>query len=92
VTAQFRAEIAQLGTAPGAIVVACRHGIIQAATPYRPVRVDAVSVGAVRQVSGGGQLAPLFVRITYDRQVGYETREAQVSCQLDPNGKVLALS
>jgi hypothetical protein len=91
-SAQFRRALAQLGRAPQATVAACRNGIIRGATPYSPVRVDAVSIGDVRQVRGGGQLAPLFVRIIYDRQGGYETREAQVSCQLDANGRVVALS
>jgi hypothetical protein len=79
-------------TAPQPTVTACREGIVQGALPYDAVRVDAVSAGAVQQVQGGGHIAPLIVRIVYDRQGGYEVREARIACQVDAGGAVVAFT
>jgi hypothetical protein len=94
-TPQYRAAMAALGRVagvPAGTVTACRNGIIQGARPHDPVRIDAVSAGNVQQMQGGGAIAPLMVRIVYDRQGGYEIREARVDCQLNAEGAVLALS
>jgi hypothetical protein len=79
-------------TAPIEVIAACREGIIQAALPFNPVRVDAVSAGGLRTSEDGGQVAPLVVRIVYDRAGGYETREAEVSCRVDDTGAVVSLA
>lgn len=83
--------LASFNSAPQATVTACRNGIIEGARPYDPVQVDAVSAGEVVAVNGGGHLAPLVVRIVYAREGGYEIREAEVQCQLDAAGTVVAL-
>ena len=90
--AQALQVLAQSRVAPIATVNACRNGIVQGAMAYSPVQVDAISAGGVQALGGGVQAAPLFVRIVYARQGGYEVREAQVTCQLDAAGTVLALS
>lgn len=94
-TPQYRGAMAALGRAaavPVGTVTACRNGIIWGARPHDPVRIDAVSAGKLRRMQGGGVIAPLMVRIVYDRQGGYEIREAKVNCQLNANGAVVVLS
>ena len=93
-TPQFMQAVA-MAVQPGAppeILTACRNGIIQAALPYDPVRVDAVSAGDIQATENGGRIAPLVVRIVYDRQGGYETREAEVACHVDAAGAVVSLA
>jgi hypothetical protein len=77
---------------PTEIVAACRKGIINAAKPYDPVEVDVVGAGRVQRVEEGGQIAPLVVRIIYDREGGYETREARVRCYVDSLGNAVSLT
>ena len=89
---QAVAALAVQQGAPRAILTACREGIIQAALAFDPVRVDAVSAGDIRATENGGRIAPLVVRIVYDRQGGYETREAEVACHLDAAGAVVSLA
>lgn len=86
------ASLGRVEGVPVGTVQACRSGIIQGAMPYDPVRIDAVSAGNVQRMKGGGEIAPLVVRIVYDRQGGYEIREAKVNCQLNAEGRVVALS
>ena len=86
------AALGQVAGVPVGAVAACRNGIIRGAKPHDPVRIDAVSAGNVQRIKGGGQIAPLVVRIVYDRQGGYEIREAKVNCQLNAKGAVVALS
>jgi hypothetical protein len=85
-------SLTPLAGVPTAIVAACREGIIKAARAYDPVQVDVVGAGSVRGVEEGGQIAPLVVRIVYDRQGGYETREARVSCYVDALGDAVYLT
>jgi len=77
---------------PRAIVAACREGIIKAARAYDPVQIDVAGAGRVQRVQEGGQIAPLVVRIVYDRQGGYETRKARVSCYVDARGNAVSLT
>jgi hypothetical protein len=86
------AALAAAPQLPLEIVTGCRNGIIQAAMPYGPVQVDAVSAGTMQPRANGGAIAPLVVRIVYDRQGGYEVREAKVACHVDQQGTVIALS
>jgi enoyl-[acyl-carrier-protein] reductase (NADH) len=88
---QAQQALASIDAAPVAMVTACRNGIVEAAIPHGAVRVDAVSAGSIR-TSADGQIAPLVVRIVYDRQGGYEIREAKVNCALDPAGAVTAVT
>jgi hypothetical protein len=94
-TPEYLRAIAALALQTGvplATVTACRNGIIEGAMPYDPVRVDAVSAGSLRQLEDGSRVAPLVVRIVYDRQGGYEVREAPIDCYVDANGAVVSLS
>ena len=79
-------------SAPLAMVTACRNSIVEGAMPHDPVRVDAVSAGDVRQLENGDRVAPLVVRIVYDRDGGYEVREAPIDCLVDASGAVVSLS
>jgi hypothetical protein len=75
---------------PLAIVTACRDELILAAMPFAPVSIDVVSAGNVRRTKDG-QVAPLSVKIVYDRQGGYETRKAKISCRVNAQGAVTSL-
>jgi hypothetical protein len=55
------------------------------------VRVDAASAGAWSAVPNGGLVAPIEVRVTYARSGATQTRQSRISCQIDPNGQVIAL-
>ena len=78
---------------PARIVNACRDGVMEAAEPFNPVRVDAVSAGAVKALGKGEQIAPLAVRIVYGaRNGGYEVREAMVQCRFNARGTVVAIA
>jgi len=90
--ALFAQAMTAVARVPTAVVAACREGIIKAASAYDPVQVDVVGAGNAQLLEGGGQIAPLVVRIVYDRQGGYETREARVGCQVDAFGKAVSLT
>ena len=70
--------------------MACREGIVRAATPYNARRIDAFTVGEPRSVEDG-RIVPLFVRIVYPTASGYEVRQATVTCQLNASGAAIAL-
>ena len=93
-TPEFAAIVAAAAGAgvPTEIVAACREGILRGAEAYDPVKVDVVAAGYVQRLGEGGQVAPLVVRIVYDRQGGYEIREARVSCHVDALGNAIALT
>jgi hypothetical protein len=74
---------------PSPIVTACRDELILAAMPFAPVSIDVVSAGNVRRTKDG-QVAPLSVKIVYDRRVGYETRRAKIACRLNERGAVIS--
>jgi hypothetical protein len=80
-----------IGTASAAAlptaVMACRNGIVRSAASYGAVSVDAFSAGTLWATQGGGQIAPLTVRIAYPGEV----REAKVECHLDARGTVTAV-
>ena len=50
-----------------------------------------MGAGNVRDTKDGGKVAPLSVRIVYDRQGGLETREAKVACQVSASGSVIGV-
>ena len=70
--------------------IACREGIVRAATPYNARSIDAFTVGDARIVEGG-RMVPLFVRIVYSTASGEEVRQATVTCQLNESGAAVAL-
>lgn len=73
-------------------VNACRDAVAQAARAYGMVDVTAVSYGQTVQLSDGGHVAPVFMRIVYERQGGREMRQAPILCEVDQAGAVSALS
>lgn len=88
---KLRALPAVAGT-PDQIVAACRDTIVAGAMPHDPVSVEAVTAGKVGRHGKSGLVAPLFVRIVYARQGGYEVRQASVKCRLDAQGTVASLA
>ena len=85
------ASLAYVPPAALASIAACREGIVRSALPYDPVRIDALGVGEL-QPFGAGRVLPLFVRIVYRHQNGFEVRQARINCRLDQAGKPIALS
>jgi hypothetical protein len=55
------------------------------------VRVDVASAGRQRSERNGTLVAPLEVRIVYERSGAAQVRQATVTCQIAPTGQVVAL-
>jgi hypothetical protein len=73
------------------VVAACRDAIVPAAVAGGASEVYAA--GTARGRSGrNGTVAPLDVRIIYKGVSAYEVRQASVTCELDREGQVVALS
>jgi hypothetical protein len=86
-------QISAMAAVPGTpdwVASACRDWIIEGASPYDPVRVDVASAGSPSD-RAGRLVAPLQVRIVYQRAPGLEVRQAVVHCQLD-EGTVVAVT
>lgn len=77
---------------PPQVIDACRQTVVQAARPYDLVAATVVSYGQTRRTDDGGYLAPVFTRIVYRRQGGYEVRQAPIWCWIDQGGVVSGLS
>ncbi len=78
-------------TVPEGMLVACQNGIVEWASQYDAVRIDTVSTGRAEVVADGGLATPLHVRIIYARKGGYETREADVKCNVNESGAVVSM-
>jgi hypothetical protein len=72
-------------------VRACRTAIVAGARRHGAVRVDVASAGPTRSRPTGALMAPIEVRIVYERKGQAEVRQARVTCQLDATGQVFAL-
>ena len=77
---------------PIAVVRSCRDAVEKAATEFGVVSVQAKSAGTLRRLNGGFLLAPVEVRVHYERLGGAETRQARIKCQLDSAGTVVKLT
>lgn len=77
---------------PPQVVVACRQSILQAAEPYGLVRVSVVSQGQTMQMTDGSYRAPVLTQVVYEREGGYEVRQAPIWCELNEGGAVIGLS
>jgi hypothetical protein len=90
-----RTTIAALGSplqpAPGLnrTVEACRDRVQSEATKMGAQNVEAVSAGPQRRNEKGQIVGPVRMRVTYARPVGYEVREAVLTCVVDSKGKVV---
>jgi hypothetical protein len=73
------------------VALACKEAVRVAATPYNPLLIDAYSRGNSRQLDGGGEVAPMIVRILYEHEGKRQIREGEIGCQLDDRRKVIAL-
>lgn len=78
------------GTAPST-VRACRAAIARVARRYGAASVDVASAGPTHSRPTGTLMAPIEVRIVYERRGQARVRQAQVTCELDTVGQVFAL-
>ena len=76
--------------APRPVVNACRTALAEAAAPYGAVRIDVASRGAPRKSADGGLSAPMEARIVYSRKGRMQVRQANVTCQFNGAGQVVA--
>jgi hypothetical protein len=67
---------------------ACRRAIFDAAQPDGAFVFEILMTGPTRRLWTGERVAPLFVRIDYQRREGRETRKAHVDCALGSTGAV----
>ena len=77
---------------PFAVVRSCRDAVEEAATEFGAVSVQAKSAGTLRRLNGGFLVAPVEVRVHYERLGGTEIRQARIKCQLDAGGTVVKLT
>jgi hypothetical protein len=70
---------------------ACQRWIADSAKPYRPVVIETVITGPIQRLAEGVRIAPLFVRMVYEREGGRETRKSHIECTIDANGAVTAV-
>ncbi|ACL56420.1 hypothetical protein Mnod_1423 [Methylobacterium nodulans ORS 2060] len=71
------------------VVAACRQAVESEAFRSGARQVEVVSAGQDRRARSGRLSAPVHVRITYDRFLGSEVREATMICVLDRTGRVV---
>ena len=90
-----RSALASFGTplqsAPGRnrTVEACREAVMAEASRLGAREVEAASAGPDRMNEKGQFVGPVRVRITYARATGFEVREANMTCVVDQNGKIV---
>ena len=72
-------------------IEACRRTIADHATAHGAIQVDVISAGTTRRLPNGVNEAAVEVRITYRREDQVQIRQADVTCQLEDNGSVVAL-
>jgi hypothetical protein len=73
------------------IVAACREAIVPAAVARGATEVYAAGTARARK-GGAGRLAPIEVRILYKGMATTEVRQASITCELDREGRVVALT
>ncbi|HKH96846.1 MAG TPA: hypothetical protein VKA39_10020 [Beijerinckiaceae bacterium] len=73
------------------IVAACREAIVPAAVARGATEIYAAGTARARK-AGAGRMAPIEVRILYKGMATTEVRQASVTCELDREGQVIALS
>jgi len=66
----------------------CRRAIAAEAVKLRARKIETVPAGPEQMDKKGQRVAPVHVRITYDKPAGgYEVREATLMCVVDQAGK-----
>lgn len=80
-----------LPAAPGRnrTVETCRNTIMAKASKYGLKDVEAVSAGSDKVDRKGDYFAPVLFRITYERPMMYEVREATMICVMDRKGDIV---
>jgi hypothetical protein len=73
------------------IVAACREAIVPAAVAKGATEVYAAGTARARR-GGAGRVAPIEVRILYKGMATTEVRQASITCELDREGRVVALT
>lgn len=86
-----QAPLASVGAVLPPALEACRRTIADQATAHGAIQVDVISAGTTRRLPNGVNEAAVEVRITYRREDQVQIRQADVTCQLDDNGSVVAL-
>jgi hypothetical protein len=76
---------------PVRIVQACRARIGWAGQRYGAVRVDAVSAGPPRLQRNGARVAPIAVRIVYERGGRVQVKQSAAMCHVNMAGHVTAI-
>jgi hypothetical protein len=76
---------------PVSMVQACRARIGRAGQRYGAVRVDAVGAGPTRLRRNGVRVAPIEVRIVYERGGHVEVRQSAAMCHVSADGRVTAI-
>jgi hypothetical protein len=76
---------------PAGMVQACRARIGQAGQRYGAVRVEAVSAGPPRLQRNGVRVAPINVRIVYERGGRVQVRQSAAMCHVNVAGRVTAI-
>lgn len=70
-------------------VETCRATVMSEATKAGMKQVEAVSAGADRTDKKGDYFAPVLFRITYERPMMYEVREAAMICVVSRKGAIV---
>ena len=76
---------------PGEAVNACRDSIAAAASSLGAVEVEVASAGEASGLLNGMTSTPIEARIVYEQAGDVQVREALITCQLDDQGRVVAL-
>lgn len=70
-------------------VETCRTTVWSEASKVGAKEIEAVSAGPDRQDRKGHYFAPVLMRLTYDRPMVYEVREAMLICVVDRRGGIV---
>lgn len=70
-------------------VEVCRDTVASEATKLGAKQVEAVSAGPERRDAKKNWEAPVMMRITYAKPVGYEVRQSEMTCVVDPKGAIV---
>jgi hypothetical protein len=89
--AAYQQPLPDLANRDVAAATACRDALVPAATALGASDVLAGGAGPSRR-NRGGTSVPLEMRILYKGPVGYEVRQATVTCDLDRTGQVVAVT
>lgn len=80
-----------LAAAPGRnrTVETCRSTVAGEAAKLGAREVEAASLGPERRERSGNYTAPVMIRVTYPRILGYEIRQAAMTCTVSATGSIV---